>query len=103
MEDRDMKLSGIRVPHRKHTAESVPQKLPLPETVVIPMSMHIGKPAVPTVKVGELVKVGQLIGSSDGFISAPVHSSVSGKVKKLDEITMSGGLKPTANRKSAKA
>lgn len=91
-----MKLSGIRVPHRKNTADIIPQKLPLPETVVIPMSMHIGKPAVPTVKVGERVTVGQLIGSADGFISAPVHSSVSGKVKKLDEITMSGGMKTPA-------
>ena len=91
-----MKLSGITVPHLKHTADRVSQRLPLPETVAIPMSMHIGKPAVPTVRAGELVKVGQLIGSSDGYISAPVHSSVSGKVKKLDEITMSGGMKTTA-------
>lgn len=91
-----MKLSGIKVPHRKHTADCVPQKLPLPETVVIPMSMHIGKPAVPAVKVGERVTVGQLIGTADSFISAPIHSSVSGKVKKLDEITMSGGMKTTA-------
>lgn len=91
-----MKLSGIKVPHRKNTADSVPKRLPVPETVVIPMSMHIGKPAVPSVKVGERVTVGQLIGTADGFISAPVHSSVSGKVKKLDEITMSGGIKTTA-------
>ena len=91
-----MKLSGIRVPHRKNTSDSVPQRLPLPETVTIPMSMHIGKPAVPTVKVGERVTVGQLIGASDGFISAPVHSSVSGKVKKLDELTVSGGMKTAA-------
>lgn len=91
-----MRLSGIKVPHKKNTADIVPLKLPLPETVVIPMSMHIGKPAVPTVKAGERVTVGQLIGSADGFISAPVHSSVSGKVKKLDEITMSGGMKATA-------
>lgn len=91
-----MKLKGIKVPHRKHTADIVPQRLPLPETVVIPMSMHIGKPAVPTVKIGDRVTVGQLIGEPDGFISAPVHSSVSGKVKKLDEITMSGGMKSAA-------
>lgn len=91
-----MRLSGIKVPHKKNTADIVPLKLPLPETVVIPMSMHIGKPAVPTVKAGERVTVGQLIGSADGFISAPVHSSVSGKVKKLDEITISGGMKATA-------
>lgn len=91
-----MKLRGIRVPHRKNTADSVPQRLPLPETVTIPMSMHIGKPALPAVKVGESVKVGQLIGTADGFISAPVHSSVSGKVKKLDEIITSNGMKTAA-------
>ena len=91
-----MKLKGIRVPHRKNTADSIPQRLPLPETVTIPMSMHIGKPALPTVKIGDRVTVGQLIGMADGFISAPIHSSVSGKVKKLDEITMSGGMKATA-------
>ena len=38
-----MKLSGIRVPHRKHTADNIPQRLPLPETVVIPMSMFVIK------------------------------------------------------------
>lgn len=91
-----MKLKGIRVPHRKNTADSIPQRLPLPETVTIPMSMHIGKPSLPTVKIGDRVTVGQLIGMADGFISAPIHSSVSGKVKKLDEITMSGGMKATA-------
>lgn len=91
-----MKLSGIRVPHRKHTADCTPQRLPLPELVTIPMSMHIGKPAKPVVKVGETVKVGQLIAEADGFISAPIHSSVSGKIKKLDELTMSNGMKTTA-------
>jgi electron transport complex protein RnfC len=91
-----MKLKGINVPHRKNTADNVPEHLPLPEMVVIPMSMHIGKPAVPVVKVGDRVTVGQLIATSDGFISAPIHSGVSGKVKKLDEITMSGSSKSTA-------
>lgn len=91
-----MKLSGISIAHRKNTVDSVPQKLPLPETVVIPMSMHIGKPAVPLVKAGERVTVGQKIADAGGFISAPVHSSVSGKVKKLDELTMSNGMKTTA-------
>lgn len=91
-----MKLSGIRVPHRKHTADCAPQRLPVPELVTIPMSMHIGKHAKPIVKVGETVKVGQLIAEADGFISAPIHSSVSGKIKKLDELTMSNGTKTTA-------
>lgn len=91
-----MKLKGVKLLHKKNTADCAPALLPLPETVVIPMSMHIGKPAKPVVKVGETVKVGQLIGESDGFISAPIHSSVSGKIKKLDELTMSGGMKTTA-------
>lgn len=91
-----MKLSGIKVPHRKNTADSVPQRIPLPETVVIPMSMHIGKPAVVAVKIGDRVTVGQIIGNSDGFISSPIHSSVSGTVKKIDEIVMSGGMKSKA-------
>ena len=52
----------------------------LPKKVVIPLSQHTGKPARPVVKVGDEVKTGQLIGESDGFISLPVHSSLSGKV-----------------------
>ncbi|MGN0660297.1 MAG: electron transport complex subunit RsxC, partial [Oscillospiraceae bacterium] len=91
-----MKLHGIRLPHKKDTADSIPSKIPLPETVIIPMSMHIGKSAVPIVKPGEQVKVGQLIGEADGFVSSPVYSSVSGKVKKIDEIPMSGGAKTAA-------
>lgn len=91
-----MKLSGVRVPHKKNTADCAPTRIPVPQTVTIPMSMHIGKNAVPTVKVGEQVKVGQLIANADGFISSPIHSSVSGTVKKLDQLTMSNGSKSTA-------
>ena len=53
----------------------------MPETVEIPMSMHIGAPAIPVVKPGESVRVGQLIGKAAGFVSAPVYASVSGTVK----------------------
>ncbi len=91
-----MRLSGVRLLHKKNTSGCIPQRLPLPEKVIIPMSMHIGKPAVPVVKVGQRVTVGELIAKADGFISAPVHSSVSGKVKKLGEITGYGGNKITA-------
>lgn len=91
-----MKLSGVKVPHKKNTADCAPTRIPVPQTVTIPMSMHIGKNAVPTVKVGEQVKVGQLIANADGFISSPIHSSVSGTVKKLDQLTMSNGSKSTA-------
>lgn len=86
-----MKLHGIKVPHKKNTAGIAPVRLAIPETVSIPMSMHIGKPAKPVVKKGDEVKVGQLIGEADGFISAPVHSSVSGVVAKVDDMTISNG------------
>jgi len=88
-----MKLHGIKVPHKKNTANCVPVRLSVPETVRIPMSMHIGKPAKVVIKRGDTVKVGQLIGEADGFISAPVHSSVSGTVAKIEEMTLSNGAK----------
>lgn len=88
-----MKLHGIKVPHKKNTANCVPVRLSVPETVRIPMSMHIGKPAKVAVKRGDTVKVGQLIGEADGFISVPVHSSVSGTVAKIEEMTLSNGAK----------
>ncbi len=60
-------------------------RFPAPETVVIPLSMHLGAPACAVVNVGDYVKVGQKIGEADGFISAPVHSSVSGTVVAIEE------------------
>ena len=88
-----MKLHGIKVPHKKNTADSKPVRMTVPKTVTIPMSMHIGKPSKPIVKKGDIVKVGQLIGEPDGFVSSAIHSSVSGKVAKIDEMTSSMGLK----------
>ena len=69
---------GAHVPHRKHTAQMESVVMPPPDQVVIPMSQHIGAPCTPVVKAGDLVKVGQLIGDSDKFVSAPIHASVSG-------------------------
>ena len=63
-----MKLHGIKIPHLKNTADTVPIHIPVPKTVTIPMSMHIGKPAEILVKRGDNVKVGQLIGKADGNI-----------------------------------
>ena len=60
------------------------------------MSMHIGKPAIPTVKVGDLVKVGQKIGEQNGYISSPVYASVSGKVTKITDYLMHNGNKTQA-------
>lgn len=72
----------VKAPHRKHTAGCESVIMPPPDEVLICMSQHIGAPCKPTVKVGQQVFVGQIVGDSEAFVSAPVHSSVSGKVKK---------------------
>ena len=74
------KLNGIRLKHRKNTENSQTVEYPLPAKIRIPMSMHMGAPCQPTVKVGDTVSVGQKIGDSDAPFSAPIHSGVSGKV-----------------------
>ena len=89
-------LRGIHTPHRKGTKDTPAIRMDSPKTVTIPMSMHIGKPAIPTVKVGDLVKVGTKIGNADGYISSNVYSSVSGKVLKLTDYLMINGSTTTA-------
>ena len=84
-------LHGVHVPHRKNTDQLLPVSMPAPSTVTIPMSMHIGAPAKPVVKVGDLVKVGTLIAEAGGFVSAPIHASVSGKVTKITDYLLSSG------------
>ena len=61
-------------------------RFPAPEAVTIPLSMHLGAPATACVAVGDYVKMGQKIGEAAGFISAPVHSSVSGKVIAIQDL-----------------
>ena len=89
-------LPGVHTPHRKHTAKSPVARFHTVQTVTIPMAMHIGKPAVPTVKAGDFVKVGTKIGEADGYISSNVYASVSGKVTKLQEFLLSNGTVTTA-------
>ena len=84
-------LSGVHVPHRKNTASMSAVRMPAPDSVVIPMVMHIGAPAKPVVKAGDKVAVGQLIAEAGGYVSAPIHSSVSGTVKKIEDIVVSNG------------
>ncbi|WP_028517293.1 electron transport complex subunit RsxC [Ruminococcus flavefaciens] len=79
------KLNGIRLKHRKNTENSSTVVFPIPQKVRIPMSMTMGAPCQPLVKVGDEVKVGQKIGDSDVPFSAPVHSGVSGKVVALTD------------------
>lgn len=82
---------GVHAPHRKNTAGAESVRMPPPAEVYIPMQMHIGAPCTPTVKVGETVLVGQVIGDSDRPFSAPIHASVSGKVKDIRKIALGGG------------
>ena len=85
------KLGKTHVPHRKNTADMPAVRMNPPETVEISTSQHIGAPAVPTVKAGDKVFVGTLIGEAGGFVSAPIHSSVSGTVKKISTLLMPNG------------
>jgi len=80
------KLGGVSAPHMKNTAANVPEAIPIPQEVRLPMSMHEGTPANPVVNVGDSVKVGQLIGEAVGTVSSPVHASVSGTVKSIETI-----------------
>ena len=74
---------GIHPDPHKVTAGRAIETLPAPQSVQIPMSMHIGVPCEPLVKVGEHVKMGQKVGESEAFVSVPVHASVSGTVKSV--------------------
>lgn len=84
---------GAKVPHMKNTADCKTIFMPSPPEVILPMQQHIGAPCQPTVKVGDEVKVGQVIGDSEAFVSAPIHASVSGKVKAIKPVLMPGGQK----------
>ena len=82
------KMSGVHIPYRKNTAGMKAVKMPPPATVVIPMGMHIGRPSNVIVKPGDHVDVGQVIGEAAGYVGAPIHSSVSGTVKKLSSVLL---------------
>lgn len=85
---------GVHPPTNKTLTHNVPiEEAVDPKVVVIPMSQHIGAPNDPIVAVGEAVKVGQKIGESKAFMSVPVHSSVSGTVKKIEQHYVPGGSK----------
>ena len=87
---------GVHVLHHKNTADLEIVRLRAPERVVIPMQMNIGAPSVPIVNVGDKVSVGQCIGDTTAFVSAPVHASVSGTVTAVGEIVLANGVKSRA-------
>jgi electron transport complex protein RnfC len=84
---------GIHPPHSKKSTEHKPIIVAAaPSLVHIPLRQHIGAPAESIVKVGDYVKKGQLIGQAAGFVSANVHSSVSGTVKEIKNKPILGGM-----------
>ncbi|WP_340113795.1 electron transport complex subunit RsxC [Maribellus mangrovi] len=85
------KIGGVHPPENKLSKDKAIEVLPLPKTVFIPVAQHIGAPATPVVKRGDAVKVGQVIAKSSSFVSTNIHSSVSGKVKKVDFSADSSG------------
>ncbi|MFU0825297.1 electron transport complex subunit RsxC [Clostridium sp.] len=88
---------GVHPPHGKYLTENKPiEDLEPKELLVFPMSQHIGAPAECLVKKGDRVLVGQKIGQANGFISANIHSSVSGTVKDVKPVLTAGGTKSLA-------
>jgi electron transport complex protein RnfC len=90
------KKGGIHPEENKITAGKSITDLPVPACVVLPLLQHIGRPARVLVKKGDKVKTGQMIASSDGFISANIHSSVTGTVTRVEKFTDASGYKRNA-------
>lgn len=95
MKIRTFHIGGVHPAENKLTADVITQVAPLPKQAVFPLSQHIGAPAKPIVAKGDKVKVGTMIAEAGGFVSAPVYSSVSGTVFKIDTaIDATGYRKP---------
>ncbi len=91
-------LGNTRIPHHKNTTALPPVRMTPPAEILLPMEQHIGAPAIPVVKVGDTVKVGQLVAKENGYVSSPIYSSVSGTVKKIETIMESNGRQVEAIR-----
>lgn len=88
-------MGGVHPEENKITADVATVVAPLPQQAIFPLSQHIGAPAKPVVNRGDKVKVGTLIAEANGFVSAPIYSSVSGTVLKVDTaIDATGYRKP---------
>ncbi|MGQ9847039.1 MAG: electron transport complex subunit RsxC [Bacteroidales bacterium] len=89
-------LGGVHPDEGKYTASKAIEVLPVPERVYIPLSQSLGAPSVPVVNKGDRVKTGQLIAKGEAFISANIHSSVTGIVEKIDEWIDASGYRKKA-------
>ena len=93
---RTFRIGGVHPPENKLSAGKKIETLALPKQAVLPLSQHIGAPATPIVKKGDVVKVGTQIAQPGGFVSAAIFSSVSGKVAKIDEVVDASGYRKPA-------
>lgn len=87
---------GVHPPENKLSVTSAIEVFPLPKQVSIPVNQNLGAPGVPVVNKGDVVKVGQLLAKGEAFISSNVHSSVSGKVLKIDDMIDQTGFRRKA-------
>ena len=95
MKSRTFRIGGVHPEENKLTHEVMTKVAPLPKQAIFPLSQHIGAPAKPVVAKGDKVKVGTMIAEAGGFVSAPIYSSVSGTVFKVDTaIDATGYRKP---------
>ena len=85
------RIGGVHPAENKLSASAPIKVADLPKTAVFPMGQHIGAPATPIVKKGDKVKVGTKIAEAGGFVSAPIFSSVSGTVLKIDTVIDASG------------
>lgn len=83
---------GVHVEHNKNTADMAVERMPIPQKVVLPMQQHIGAPCEPTVKVGDIVDAGQIVGNTDKFVATPVHATISGKVTAVGDVKLANGM-----------
>ena len=90
------KIGGVHPSENKLSAGSPIRKAGLPKQAIFSLYQHIGAPAKPVVQKGDAVKVGTLLAEADGFVSAPVYSSVSGTVSKVDAIVDASGYRRPA-------
>lgn len=90
------RLGGIHPHDNKISCNQPITHMPLPASVVIPLGQHIGAPATATVKKGDTVRVGDMIATATGFVSANIHSSVSGTVTAVDLVADGGGVRKMA-------
>ncbi len=89
-------MGGVHPEENKFSENAAIEMLPLPKQVIVQLGQNLGAPSKPLVKRGDMVKVGQMIGKGESFISANLHSPASGKVLKVDDAPDASGYRRPA-------